>query len=592
MQHPIFAAEFMSNQNVTAMKRIVLIILMVLLPMCAWCQNTATGYKTATIDGITYTYDTHTATYTPPIGYLQYPGVNECKICDVDGDLPETLVLPDFIDGRKVVQVFQINREQAGTNPEVKHVRLPFYCRSIGGNTFIRFPNLESVVMETHMEYIYSNAFANCDKLKSVTSYALTPPSSTVISDYDRRERAHVKPFGDNVFAQATLHVRPGCGVSYKETVEWADFANVEEMDMPDGRDGDIRTGYVNGVPYLYTILSAADKTCMFGKEVENSLIVVPYGDPLLVWRDYANWQAVRSFTDVDTIAIPAVIDGYTVTELGYGCLWGQNVHYKHIVIPETVTTIRGGMTGTTQVYTLNIPASVTYIGPDVAKACLFTVDPANPVYDSRNDCGAIIHTATNTLVRLGSKVVVSDIPEGIEAIGDWALISRSIWPDLELPASIKQVGIGAFAYTIIWRAVIPSFMTDIPDYLLIGSHAEQIELHENVKSIGTRAFSSQYLKAVVARSETPPELGENVFSHVDFTLYVPDDAVATYKSTPGWGEIKEIKGLSEFPTGIGTAEADDAEEASAIYTLSGIRLSAPPAKGLYIVNGKKVLAR
>lgn len=583
----------MPNKNVTAMKRIVLIILMVLLPVCAWCQNTATGYKTATIDGITYTYDTRTGAYTPPVGYLQYPGVNVCMICDVDGDLPETLVLPDFIDGRKVVQVCQINREQAGTNPEVKHVRLPFYCRSIGDNTFIRFPNLESVVMETHMEYIYSNAFANCDKLKSVTSYALTPPSSTVISDYDRRERAHVKPFGDNVFAQATLHVRPGCGVSYKETVEWADFANVEEMDMPDGRDGDIRTGYVNGVPYLYTILSAADKTCMFGKEVENSLIVVPYGDPLLVWRDYANWQAVRSFTDVDTLAIPAVIDGYTVTELGYGCLWGQNVHYKHIVIPETVTTIRGGMTGTTQVYTLNIPASVTYIGPDVAKACLFTVDPANPVYDSRNDCGAIIHTATNTLVRLG---ISQTIPEGVEAIGNWAAEGHdgdgSFWPALKFPASVKQIGKGAFVNSRVRDVVIPSFMTDIPEHLFERSTAEYVELHENVKSIGTQAFSCQDLKAVVARSETPPELGEYVFWHSNFTLYVPDDAVATYKSTPGWGEIKEIKGLSEFPTEIGTAEADDAEEAPAIYTLSGVRLSAPPAKGLYIVNGKKVLAR
>ena len=565
----------MSNQNVTAMKRIVLIILMVLLPMCVWC------FETITIDGVTYKYEAGGG----KDNYLRtlHPEECGCTIWDVYGDLPETLVMPDSIDGYKVTRI-EADWEQQETN-EVKRVVLPFYCRYVGARAFQKFSNLESVVMETHLEYIVMTAFENCTKLNSITTYALTPPSSTVISDYDRRERTRVKPFPDSVYAQATLHVRPGRGEAYKASVEWADFANVDEMDMPDGRDGDIRTGYVDGVPYLYTILSAADKTCMFGKELENTIYLYPFVEPYLVWRDYANWQAVRSFTDVDTLAIPAVIDGYTVTELGYKCLVGPNVSYKHVIIPETITTIRGDINGTTNVGTMNIPASVTYIGPNASRAYSYTVDPENPVYDSRNDCGSIIHTATNKLVRLG---ISQTIPEGVEAIGESALAYCYYWN--QIPASVRQIDAGGFALTGRCTVVIPDFMTDLPDFLFYYSSAECIELHENVRSIGIDALVGYggFLTTIVARSETPPELNNLISSNV--TVYVPDGAIDTYKATPGWDNAKAIKGLSEYLAGIGTTDAE--ESAPAIYTLSGVRLSAPPAKGLYIVNGKKVLAR
>lgn len=51
----------------------------------------------------------------------------------------------------------------------------------------------------------------------------------------------------------------------------------------------------------------------------------------------------------------------------------------------------------------INIPNSVTNIGSKAFDGCSsltsIVVNPDNPVYDSRDNCNAIIETSTNTLI-------------------------------------------------------------------------------------------------------------------------------------------------------------------------------------------------
>ena len=73
------------------------------------------------------------------------------------------------------------------------------------------------------------------------------------------------------------------------------------------------------------------------------------------------------------------------------------------ITIPNSVEYIGfAAFNNCTSLKALNIPASVKTIDAD-AFYCpglkTITVDPANTVYDSRNNCNAIIHTATNELI-------------------------------------------------------------------------------------------------------------------------------------------------------------------------------------------------
>ena len=75
-------------------------------------------------------------------------------------------------------------------------------------------------------------------------------------------------------------------------------------------------------------------------------------------------------------------------------------------------------------------------------------------------------------------------------------------------------------------------------------------------------------------------------------TIYVPQEAVATYKATEPYSQYN-IQGMDET-TGIGEVETTEAPQSGNIYDLNGrlVRtdgnLQALP-KGIYILNGKKV---
>ena len=67
---------------------------------------------------------------------------------------------------------------------------------------------------------------------------------------------------------------------------------------------------------------------------------------------------------------------------------------------------------------------------------------------------------------------------------------------------------------------------------------------------------------------------------------------ISTYNTTGAdYNNIWRLKSVSDVPTGIGTSVITPAEQTEAVYDLSGRRVS-KAAKGLYIINGKKVLVK
>lgn len=70
------------------------------------------------------------------------------------------------------------------------------------------------------------------------------------------------------------------------------------------------------------------------------------------------------------------------------------------------------------------------------------SVENGNTVYDSRDNCNAIIKTATNTLV-VGCKNTV--IPNSITSIGRNAFDGCTELTSIEIPNSVTSIGIYAF---------------------------------------------------------------------------------------------------------------------------------------------------
>ncbi len=170
-------------------------------------------------------------------------------------------------------------------------------------------------------------------------------------------------------------------------------------------------------------------------------------------------------------------------------------------VIPEDVKYLDWySFSGRIGLESIFIPSSVISMGGGVFLGCsdlaTITVDAGNPVFDSRNNCNAIIETSTNKLL-YGCKNTV-------------------------IPNSVTSIGEAAFrGYSGLTSIVIPSSVT----------------------SIGNSAFDAcSSLTSVTCKSSTPPSLGEEVFSNrANATLYVSAGSKAAYEEASVWNEFKEI---------------------------------------------------
>ena len=143
----------------------------------------------------------------------------------------------------------------------------------------------------------------------------------------------------------------------------------------------------------------------------------------------------------------------------------------QRVVIPSSVTEIgTSAFSGLPALESIYISKSVVKIadnllGDEYTNPARIEIDPANPVYDSRENCNAIIKTATNTLIvgRQGAVIPssvtsIADnafksckelksivIPEGVKSIGKSAFEGCSGLTAITIPASVESIGSGAF---------------------------------------------------------------------------------------------------------------------------------------------------
>jgi hypothetical protein len=189
----------------------------------------------------------------------------------------------------------------------------------------------------------------------------------------------------------------------------------------------------------------------------------------------------------------------------------------------------------------ITIPASVTSIGRQPLDGCSgltsIIVEKENTVYDSRNDCNALIETATNTLIA-GCRNTT--IPEGITSIGDDAFSACRELTSVTIPESVTSIGynvfagtawfdnqpdglvyVGNFAYT--YKGKMPeNTMVDIKDGTLgiAGGAFEDctglisVNIPESVANIGRYAFYGCSNLSSVKIPNNVTDIGEYTFQN------------------------------------------------------------------------------
>ena len=182
-----------------------------------------------------------------------------------------------------------------------------------------------------------------------------------------------------------------------------------------------------------------------------------------------------------------------------------------------SVTAIGGGaFNNSSSLTSIEIPGSVTTIGHAAFGKCnsltSITVDENNPVYDSRDNCNAIIETASNTLIS-GCKNTV--IPGSVTTIGYAAFYNCSSLTSMTIPNSVTTIGDAAFDWCSSLASIeIPNSVTTIGEYAFSGCYAlKNVTIGNSVTTIGMRAFNYCVSLTSVVIGNSVTTIGEFAFT-------------------------------------------------------------------------------
>ena len=220
--------------------------------------------------------------------------------------------------------------------------------------------------------------------------------------------------------------------------------------------------------------------------------IVVAEGNTVYDSRDNCN-AIIETRTNTLILGCGATIIPNTVLKIGDSAFSGYS-SLTSITIPEGVTTIgEEAIAHCDNLTSVYISKSVTEMGEAAfggnGSLTSIVIDEGNAVYDSRDNCNAIIETSTNTLIQ-GFPTTV--IPNTVRIIGCFAFENYTNLPSIVIPEGVTTIEDGAFEDSNLPSIAIPSSVTSIGDNAFSGcSSLTSITIPEGVTSIGSWAFSA-----------------------------------------------------------------------------------------------------
>ena len=416
--------------------------------------------------------------------------------------------------------------------------------------------------------------------------------------------------------------------------------------------DGDVNKVTVDGIEWTYMVLSEANKTCKIGiselkysethdecywDNVKLAIDVNTTGDILIPSKlnDYTvvaiaegafidcqissvtipegiSLDEGRAFVSCDNLTSVQLPEGLTSTGLAtfHSCRKLQSINLpstliriedetfenceslKEIVLPANLISIGEEAFKRSAISKITIPAKVEFIHSSAFLGCKsltsLSVAENNTKYDSRNDCNAIIETATNKLV--ANLPSATTIPSFVKIIGAYLFEGSNI-TSIDIPEGVTTIEKGVFASSNLNTISFPNTLTSIGDGAFGRcKNLTTIILPASLTTIGNDAFEEcKKLKDVYNLSTIPQIIDSNYSFSTGYTdglvygatLHVLPGCKAAYQAANVWKNFLNIV-EDAVPAGIKTI-CKPVQRIKSRYTLDG-RFSSND-KGITIIR-------
>jgi len=413
--------------------------------------------------------------------------------------------------------------------PNIKKLEIPKKTKVIGDMAFYECPKLTQVTI-TGGDSIAEKAFFGCTALTSIE-----------LGD-------SLRILGDQAFEGCTNiegHIK------FPKTLEfigWKNFLGCRKItgiDLPDGLKfigGSAFEGCIGitklAIPARVEYIGTK---AFYGCSSIKDNLVFPATLKQLRYEAFQNCIKLQSINLGSATALETIERGAF-----YNCkgIKGQ------VRIPDAVTTVeKEAFYSCDSINSLHIGASLEEIGEDAfltfpwRNLTAITVSSSNPNYDSRDNCNAIIETATNKLYKgcmntvipesvttIGKDAFIScgmygtfNIPDAVQTIEDYAFFGCRTLDHIKLSEDNNLASIGMWAFRDCEDLKDALYLNSI-DYIGFGafqgcSKIPGIFFGSILRKIEAQAFLGCYnLQHVTFWAPAPPDVGNNAF-HYSFNI-------------------------------------------------------------------------
>ena len=438
------------------------------------------------------------------------------------------------VSGHVVVKdgVVSITKKAFGGNTDITGITIPESVTNIDTNAFSNCKNLTTII--NYSDLVFTPGSEEYGSIAYYATKIIDAKNAIINGDFVFSERNGIKTLISYLGNESQLTLPANCNGEDYVIGDSAFFGKtfIENVVIPEGVTsiGHMAFWKCNNLTTITipnSITSIGESAFSFCSGLTS--ITIPNSVTSIGGNAFSGCSGLTSIT------IPN-----SVTSIGEYAFYGCS-GLRSVVIPENVTSIGDAAFADCSALTsITIPNSVTSIGLEMFRGCSsltsitignsvtnivtgafdgcselanIIVDGDNLVYDSRENCNAIIEKETNKLIKGCKNTIIPNsvtsignsafeacigltsitIPEGVISIGNSAFSGCNGLTSITIPNSVTSIGHHAFNFCNgLISITIPNSVTSIEGYTFNGCIGlESVTIGNSVASIGDNAFRS-----------------------------------------------------------------------------------------------------